>query len=77
MKIKKAILLNPSPVMISEIIRKSLTLPDIYHREREFFDIQRHVREKIVKVCGGDKRYSSAVFTGSGTVSLEAVLFME
>jgi len=74
MKIKKAILLNPGPVMISETVRKSLILPDICHREREFFDILRRVREKIIKVCDGDGRHSSVVFTGSGTASLEAVV---
>ncbi|KUO42676.1 MAG: hypothetical protein APU95_03085 [Hadesarchaea archaeon YNP_N21] len=70
---KKMVLLNPGPVMISEKVRKSLMQPDICHREYEFFKIQRRVREKLVKVCGGDDRFSSVVITGSGTASLEAV----
>jgi 2-aminoethylphosphonate-pyruvate transaminase len=70
---KKMVLLNPGPVMISERVRKSLMQPDICHREDEFFRIQRRVREKLVKVCGGDNRFSSVVITGSGTASLEAV----
>ena len=71
--IKKMVLLNPGPVIISRKVRKSLMQPDICHREKEFFDILRRVREKIVKVCGGDERHSSVVFTGSGTAALEAV----
>lgn len=71
--IKKMVLLNPGPVMVSKKVRKSLRQPDICHRESEFFDILRQVREKIVKVCDGDERHSSVVFTGSGTASLEAV----
>lgn len=73
MDIKKMVLLNPGPVMISEKVRKSLMQPDICHREKEFFKIMKRVREKIVRVCDGDERFSSVVFTGSGTASLEAV----
>lgn len=73
MDIKKMVLLNPGPVIISEKVRKSLMQPDICHREKEFFKIMKRVRDKIVRVCDGDERFSSVVFTGSGTASLEAV----
>jgi len=73
MGVKKMVLLNPGPVMISQNVRKSLMMPDICHREKEFFEVLRRVRGKIVKMCGGNEKYSSVVFTGSGTASLEAV----
>ena len=73
MGIKKMVLLNPRPVMISEKVKKSLMQPDIFYREKDFFEIMRRVREKIVRVCDGDERFSSVIFTGSGTASLEAV----
>ena len=73
MGVKKMVLLNPGPVMISQNVRKSLMMPDICHREKEFFEALRRVRGKIVKMCGGNEKYSSVVFTGSGTASLEAV----
>jgi len=74
MGVKKMVLLNPGPVMISQNVRNTLMMPDICHRESEFFEVLRQVRGKLVKMCGGDGRHSSVVFTGSGTASLDAVV---
>lgn len=74
MTLKQNVLLNPGPVIVSNAVKESLQQPDICHREDEFFKVQRRVREKIVQVCDGDDDYTSVVFSGSGTASLEAAV---
>lgn len=71
---KKLILLNPGPANVSESVRKSLTQPDLCHREKEFFDIMQRVRKGLVKIAEGDENYTSIIFTGSGTAAIEAVV---
>lgn len=74
MTLEQNVLLNPGPVIVSDAVKEALQGPDICHREAEFFEIQRRVREKIVRICDGDDDYSSVVFSGSGTASLEATV---
>src|SRR3972149_9590282 len=71
---KRLVLLNPGPVMVSERVRKALTYPDMCHRESEFSQVLTRVRQKLVQVCGGDESYTAVIFTGSGTASLDATI---
>lgn len=71
---KRYILLNPGPANVTETVRNALLQPDLCHREKEFFEVMRRVREKLVLVAKGDSNYVSVIFSGSGTASVEAVI---
>jgi len=71
----RPLLLNPGPVTLSERVRNSLLLPDLCHRESEFFDLQDEIRQRLLEVYGLDPAIWSAVLlTGSGTAAVEAML---
>lgn len=72
--IRKMILLNVGPVVVSDKIRNVLLQPDLCHREVEFTEILNRVREKLTRVFKGDDQYTTIIFGGSGTASLEAVI---
>jgi 2-aminoethylphosphonate-pyruvate transaminase len=72
--IKRDVLLTVGPVNVSDEVREGLLCPDMCHREREFYDMLTDVRSKLVRIVGGDEDYTSVVFTGSGTASVEAVV---
>lgn len=69
------ILLNPGPVTLSDRVRRSLLLPDLCHREDEFFQLQEQIRTGLLDVYGlsGDTR-AAILLTGSGTAAVEAML---
>lgn len=71
---KRNVLLNPGPVMISNEVRQALLQPDICHREDEFFKVLTRVRERLTDLFYGDERYATTIFNGSGTAALEAVI---
>ncbi len=48
--------------------------PDICHREEEFFTLLRSVRQKLLKIFKIQDTHTVAVFSGSGTTALEAML---
>ncbi len=50
----RPLLFNPVPVTLSERVRNSLLLPDLCHREGEFFDLQDEIRERLFGVYGLD-----------------------
>jgi len=70
------ILLNPGPVNVSERVRKALLRPDICHREAEFADLLRGIRQKLLTafVPGAESEYVALVLTGSGTAAVEAAV---
>jgi 2-aminoethylphosphonate-pyruvate transaminase len=71
---KNMVLMNPGPVMVDERVRTALMQPDTCHREREFAALMTAIRNKLTALCGGDQRYTTVMFTGSGTAALEALL---
>ncbi|MBI4353555.1 MAG: aminotransferase class V-fold PLP-dependent enzyme [Candidatus Omnitrophica bacterium] len=68
------ILLNPGPVNVTARVRRALLQPDICHREKEFSDLLRNVREKLLRIFRISKTHTAAFLTGSGTTALEAML---
>ncbi len=60
--------------MSSERVKRAALEPDLCHRRREFEGIYKSVREKLIRLFRGDKRYSAVVITGSGTSANEAVI---
>ena len=70
----KTILLNPGPVNVSDRVREALNVPDLCHREAEFFDLQDAIRGRLVDVFGVREGYTAVLLTGSGTAMVEAVI---
>jgi len=68
------ILFTPGPANISERVRRAMTGPDIGHRDEAFRDLLREIRERILSVCRAEAEYECAVFSGSGTLAVEAAL---
>ena len=71
---RKYILLNPGPVMVSDAVRNAMMQPDLCHRETEFSEILSEVRQKLLQVFDGDNDYTVVIFIGSGTSALDAAL---
>jgi 2-aminoethylphosphonate-pyruvate transaminase len=68
------ILLNPGPANTTRSVREALVMPDLCHREPEFFDMMRDCRERLVRLAGGGDRFAAVLFTGSGTAAVEAAV---
>ncbi len=68
------VLLNPGPVNVTERVRRALLEPDICHREEEFSSLLGQVRQKLLRLFRVAKTHTVAVFSGSGTTALEAML---
>jgi 2-aminoethylphosphonate-pyruvate transaminase len=68
------VLLNPGPANTSPSVRQALVMPDLCHREPEFFEMMRECRERLVRLAGGGDRFAAVLFTGSGTAAVEAAV---
>jgi len=68
------ILLNPGPANTSPTVRGALVMPDLCHREPEFFQMMRSCRERLVRLAAGGGAWSAVLFTGSGTAAVEAAI---
>jgi 2-aminoethylphosphonate-pyruvate transaminase len=68
------VLLNPGPANTSRAVRQALVMPDLCHREPEFFEMMRDCRERLVRLAGGGDRFAAVLFTGSGTAAVEAAV---
>ncbi|MBI2194887.1 MAG: 2-aminoethylphosphonate--pyruvate transaminase [Planctomycetes bacterium] len=74
--LRRCTLLNPGPGNVTETVRRSVSdVPDVCHREREFFEVMRFVRTELVRIAGGNPAtHSTVVFSGSGTAAVEAAV---
>src|SRR5215475_7921063 len=68
------VLLNPGPANTSRSVREALVMPDLCHREPEFFEMMRECRERLVRLAGCADRFAAVLFTGSGTAAVEAAV---
>ena len=69
------ILLNPGPVTLTQRVRNAMLNPDLCHREPEFADLQRAIREKLLRVYALDNKvWAAGLLTGSGTAAVEAMI---
>jgi 2-aminoethylphosphonate-pyruvate transaminase len=71
---KEWILLNPGPANTTATVRQALVMPDLCHREPEFFKIMQACRERVVGLAGGGPDWTAILFTGSGTAAVEAAI---
>ena len=68
------ILLNPGPANTTPSVRQALVMPDLCHREPEFFRMMQSCRERLVRLADGGQEWTAILFTGSGTAAVEAAI---
>ncbi len=74
-KVKRNILLNPGPATTTDTVKYAQVVPDICPREKEFAQIMKDMGEDLVKIVHGDlDKYTAVLFTGSGTVNIDATI---
>ncbi len=71
---KRWVLMNPGPVNVTPRVRRALLGPDLCHRETEFAELLSSIRRRLLHIFGITKTHTVALFTGSGTAALEAML---
>ena len=74
MEIKRNILLNPGPTTTSDTVKLAQVVPDICPREKEFGDVMEFVSKELTNFVGSNDKYTTVLFGGSGTASVEAIL---
>ena len=74
MEIKRNILLNPGPATTSDTVKLAQVVPDICPREKEFGDVMEFVSKELTNFVGSNDKYTTVLFGGSGTASVEAIL---
>lgn len=74
MEIKRNILLNPGPATTSDTVKYAQVVPDICPREKEFGDAMEFVSRELTNFVGSNDKYTTVLFGGSGTASVEAIL---
>jgi 2-aminoethylphosphonate-pyruvate transaminase len=68
------ILLNPGPANTTSTVRQALVMPDLCHREPEFFRMMRNCRERLIRLIDGGQDWTAILVTGSGTAAVEAAV---
>src|SRR2546425_6841532 len=68
------ILLNPGPANTTATVRAALVMPDLCHREPEYFDMMRRCRAEVTRLAGCSTDWTTVLFTGSGTAAVEATI---
>lgn len=74
MREREWVLLNPGPANTTASVRRALVIPDLCHREPEFFQVMRECREALVRLAGGGSEFAAVALAGSGTAAVEATL---
>lgn len=73
--IKRNILLNPGPGTTRDSVKMAQLVPDICPREKEFVEIMRNFRRDLLKIVHvSEKKYTSVLFCGSGTINIDVCL---
>ena len=70
------ILLNPGPANTTATVRAALVMPDLCHREPEYFDMMRRCRAEVTRLagCGDDlDRLRGALIEGPVVLHLASV----
>jgi 2-aminoethylphosphonate-pyruvate transaminase len=71
----RKILLNPGPGTTTEAVKRSLVVPDICPREREFGALVAQVRSDLLAVAGADPAEHTAVLLAApGSAAMEAAI---
>lgn len=68
------ILLNPGPALTTDAVKRAAAGTDICHREPEYQQLDRRVRDKLRAVAGVGIEWPIALLSGSGTAANESAL---
>lgn len=69
------ILLTPGPCMTSETVRQAGAAPDLNHRDPEYLDLNREIRQRLLQVYAGTSSgWTPYLIGGSGTAAVEAMV---
>lgn len=71
---ERKILLNPGPATTTDTVKYAQIVPDICPREKEFAALMQGIRKDLVRIVQGDESYTSVLFCGSGTISMDVCL---
>lgn len=66
-------LLTPGPLTTSRTVKEAM-LHDWGSRDREFIDVNRRVRDRLVALAGGEGSHVCVPLQGSGTFAVEATV---
>lgn len=70
---KDLLLFTPGPLTTSRTVKQAM-LRDMGSRDREFIELIRDIRLRLLSVGGAGDGYASILLPGSGTYALEAVV---
>ena len=71
---KRNILLNPGPSTTTQSVKNSLIVPDMCHREQEFKNLMKSIRNDLTKIVANNDDYTTILFCGSGSAAMEATM---
>ncbi len=72
--IERNILLNPGPATTTNSVKEAQVVTDICPREREFGNVMQYISDGITELAASKHMYTTILFGGSGTASVEAVI---
>jgi len=73
--VKRNILLNPGPATTTDSVKRAQVVPDICHREKEFCDLMKSVRNDLTKIATkSPEEYACVIFAGCGTAAVESTI---
>lgn len=72
--IRRHILLNPGPATTTDTVKWAQVVPDICPRETEFGELMKWTAEQLTSLVAPINQYTTVLFGGSGTATVEAVL---
>jgi len=71
---RRLVLLNPGPALTTDAVKRAAAGVDVCHREPEFQQLDRRIREKIRRLAVVGDDWGIAILSGSGTGANEAAL---
>ncbi|HEV2009568.1 MAG TPA: aminotransferase class V-fold PLP-dependent enzyme [Candidatus Limnocylindria bacterium] len=70
---RERVLLNPGPSVVSDRVHRAVGGPDLCHREPEYTEIFRRVRQDLLRAAGVGDDWAVVLLAGSGTAAMEAM----
>ncbi|MBV8478982.1 MAG: aminotransferase class V-fold PLP-dependent enzyme, partial [Actinobacteria bacterium] len=71
---RRLVLLNPGPALTTDAVKRAAAGADMCHREPEYRQLDRRVRDKLRAVAGIGADRAIALLSGSGTAANETAL---
>lgn len=72
--VRRNILLTPGPATTTDRVKFAQVVPDMCPREQEFGQLMESVCTELTGMVADSNRYSTVLFSGSGTAAVESIL---